>query len=107
MKKILLTAAVVGMFAISTTANAACTASGYVERVTTMPGAANSYIYVRPSSLTTYTRYVATKDSKLIDAALNAVTSRTRVVIKGNAAVCPTVGNKRYAGVAQYLVLAP
>ena len=107
MKKYIFAAMALATLALPSTASAACNASGFVERVTTMPGAANSYIYVRPSSLATYTRYVVTKDAKIIDAALNAVTSRTRIAIKGSAATCPTTGNNRFAGVAQNLILAP
>jgi len=89
-------------------AGAACVKAGYVERVHVNSGQASwSHIYVRPNSLSTFVYRVQTRDSKLVDAALNAATSRTRVLVRGSSAACPTTGNNRYMGVLQQLILAP
>jgi len=110
MKKVLLTAIAAGMLALPSIASAACFKGGYVDRVTTMPGTTlNSVIYVRPSSTASVLFRVMTKDTKLVDAALTAATSRTRVMIKSNAATCPTkpTTGVRDAGALLFLVLAP
>ena len=110
MKKVLLTAIAAGMLALPSIASAACYKGGYVDRVTTMPGTTvNSVIYVRPSSTSSVLFKVVTKDTKLVDAALTAATSRTRVNIKGNATTCPTTPatGVRNAGALLYLILAP
>jgi len=106
MKKTILIAAM--MLAMPTMASAVCVGSGYVDRVTTLPGTrANSTVYVRTSSTAPFIYSVLTRDAKLIDAALNAVTSRTRVQFKASAAACPKAGSIRKAGNLQYLILAP
>jgi len=108
MKRYLLLAVVASMLSMPSLSDAACIKFGYVDRVMATPGAgANSVIYVRPSSISAFTYRVVTKDAKLIDAALAAVTSRTRVKIKGNAAACPAAGNIRNAGTLLFLDLAP
>jgi len=107
MKKVMLTAVAAAMLALPSVAGAVCVKAGYVDRVTTIPGNGNSAIYVRTGSTAGFTYSAVTKDAKLIDAALTAVTSRTRVQIKGSAARCPTRGTIRNAGVLQYLILAP
>jgi len=107
MKKVLLTAVVASMLSLPAAANAVCVKSGYVDRVTTNSGVKASIIYVRPSSTAAFTYKLTAKDSKLIDAALNAATSRTRVQVKGSAATCPTTGAIRNAGALSYIILAP
>jgi len=108
MKKFILTGMATALLALPTMSGAACVASGYVDRVTTMPGTkANSTIYVRTASTAPFIYSLLTRDAKLIDAALNAATSRTRVQAKGSAAVCPKTGTVRKAGFLQMLVLAP
>jgi len=78
-----------------------------VDRVTTLPGKGISTVYVRPSSTAAFVYSAATNDAKLIDAALSAATSRTRVQIKGGRATCVATGTIRNAGALLYLVLAP
>ena len=107
MKKILYTAIAAGMLSMPSLAGAACAKAGYVDRVTTMPGNRSSVIYVRDTSTRPFLYSFTTKDAKLIDAALNASTSRTRVQAKGTAAACPAAGNIRKAGALANLVLAP
>lgn len=107
MKKYILSALVGSMLSVPALSDAACIKTGYVDRVTTNPGARSSIIYVRPTSTSAFTYKVLTKDAKLIDAALGAVTSRTRVRIKGTAATCPATGTIRNAGALQFLDMAP
>ena len=106
MKKMLLL--FVALLLMPMAVDAACTKTGYVERVHVVSGqAAWSYIYVRPNALSTFVYRVLTKDARLVDAALSAATSRTHVLVKGSAAACPTTGNNRHIGVLQQLILAP
>ena len=107
MKKIMFSVIVSALLALPSMASAACIQAGYVERVTTKPGGANSAIYVRPTSMASYVYSSVSKDPKLVDAALAAATSRTRVQIKGSAASCPKSGNTRNIGAMIYLILAP
>lgn len=91
-------------------AEAACTLEAglaHVDRVAVYPGASNSAIYFRPYSLTNYYYVCYTTDSKLIDAALNALTSRTNVIAQGNAASCPTSGSERFMGACTLITVSP
>jgi hypothetical protein len=84
--------------------------TSHIDRVTTNPGTSNSAIYIRPSSLVNYIYYCFTNDSKLIDTALNALTSRTNVQVYGTIAACPAIpstGGTLYIGTCSYIVVAP
>jgi hypothetical protein len=95
-------------FFMMPTAEAACTqASGYVIRVSTNPGAGSSYIYFRLNARDNYYWYGITSDAKLIDAAISALTNRTKIYITGNASSCPTSGSSRYIGTVTYLAISP
>jgi hypothetical protein len=93
-------------------AEAVClTPSGsHVDRVTTYPAATTSWIYIRPSSTANYIYYCGTSDSKLIDAALNALTSRTNVQVQGSISACPAIpstGGLLYIYNCNSIVVAP
>lgn len=90
-----------------TLAEALCGQYGYVARVSTQPGTSYSYIYLRTGGVVNYYYQFSTNDSKLIDAALNAVVTRARVYIRGNASSCPTTGTGRYGGVVDYFAVSP
>jgi len=81
----------------------ACIKSGYVERVTVKPGAQDSTIYLRTSSLASSFKTFTTTDTKLIKAAVKSLPGRTYVQIKGNAD-CTTATS---GGAAQYVIVAP
>ena len=107
MKKTTQFIVIAGLLTVPSLVGAACVKAGYVDRVTTMPGNKVSSIYVRDASTRPFLYRYTTKDAKLIDAALSASTSRTRVMAKGTAATCPAAGNVRNAGGLVNLVLAP
>jgi len=85
------------------TAPNVCIKSGYVPRVTVKPGASNSTIYLRTSSLASSYKTFTTTDTKLIKAAVKSLPGRTYVKIKGNAD-CTTATS---GGAAQYVIVAP
>jgi len=91
-------------FSMANTADATCSKEGYIIRVSTNPGSSVSYIYFRTSGLSNVYFYGTTSDSKLIDAALNALTSRAYVLIYGNIASCPSSGS---VGTVTYLAVSP
>jgi len=81
----------------------ACTKSGYVPKVTVKPGAQNSTIYLRTSSLASSYKRFTTTDTKLIKAAVKSLPGRTYVEIKGDAD-CTTATS---GGAAQQVIVAP
>jgi len=83
--------------------SAACQKSGYVSRVTVKPGAQNSTIYLRTSSLASSYKTFTTTDTKLVKAAVKSLPGRTYVQIKGNAN-CTTATS---GGAAQFVIVAP
>ena len=100
---ILVAFVVMALFTAIGSAQASCGQYGYVVRVLSYPGdTANNYIYIAPTALATSYYYVRTADPKIASAAYAATTSRTRVLVYGNAASCPTTGTYRYMGFPLY-----
>jgi len=93
----------VGTVNVTVNTAAACIKSGYVSRVTVKPGAQNSTIFLRPSSLASNFFTFTAKDTKLIKAAVKSLPGRTFVQIKGNAD-CTTATS---GGAAQFVIVAP
>lgn len=90
-----------------TISEAVCDQYGYIVRVTAKPGAANSLIYLRNTALANFTYMTSTADNKLIDAALNALNSRTRVLVRGGGTACPSTGEPRSMGATAYIIVSP
>ena len=90
-------------------ADAACTQSGYIERVTVPLSSIPATILLRQTPTTENLRWTATTvDARVINAATIALTSRIRVTISSAATLaCPTVGVERPIGNVSTLTLVP
>jgi len=108
MKKIFFTGLAMGIISLAPlTAEAACVKAGVLEKVIAKPGTSVSTIYMRTASLSNTVWKGTTKDSKIVSATLDALTSRTRVQMTGNAASCPVTGATRSMGNISSFILAP
>ena len=100
MKKLMLVPAVLGLLTLlPVAADASCAKNqAEVAAVQVTPGgtatAANATIFLRhPSSTSPASFFATTTNLNVITAALNAVHTRTKVSITGNADACPANGN--------------
>jgi len=108
MRKILFTALAIGIMGlVPMTAEAVCSVNGYVDKVSAKPSTAVSNVFVRRNSLGGTLWKGSTSDTRVVSAALDAVTNRAYVKIEGNATGCPTTGTIRIIGTINKLILAP
>lgn len=113
MKKILFLfaiASIIFTFTFPLAANAYCTKAGIVVRVTDYAdGYGGHYIYMRTSALNSVFYRVYTSDDNMAEIANNALTSQTRVSIRGNRGTCPggACGAMRDMGTLMYIVVNP
>jgi hypothetical protein len=107
MKKLLLPVLLIaGLFPL--TSSAVCSQYGHIERVTAVDGVvASYYIYLRNSALRNYWWYVKTTNGEIAEIATTALTSTTRVYVRGNESTCPTTGTARKMGDLQYIIINP
>ena len=112
MKKILFLFAIafiISTFTFPLAANATCTKSGIVVRVTDYADGVGSYhyIYMKTSALSTIYYYTRTTDDNMAEIANNALTSQVRVTIQGDRSTCLTTGTGRYQGNLRYIIVNP
>lgn len=90
-------------------ANATCSQTGHVARVTMWDDAINGshVVYLKNSATTTITYLCSTRDDNFANQAGNALTSGVRVVMNGAIASCPTTGTFRNIGQCRWIVVQP
>jgi len=114
MKKLLGTVLVlllmVGIFA-PIAAEAACKISNTSRVVSILVpdtlSSLDSEIYFRSSLTSGYIFFCKTRDDRLINAAIKAMTNQINVEAQGTAGSCPTTGTKRYMGLCDWITLLP
>ena len=84
-----------------------CLYAGTVVRVTAMPGASPSTIYVRPSALNPVFFSGTTSDAKLLNAALHALPRQIPVIVGSTAATCPAVTAGSDIGPLNLIIVNP
>jgi hypothetical protein len=92
---------------LPTVAEALCAQSVHVDRVVVLPGAGLSALYLRNSPITPTYWVAQSSDPKIIDAAVTALTSRTRVIVTGSAAQCPAPSLGAIIGIVLNMTVAP
>ena len=102
-------ASIIFTFTFPLSANAWCTKSGTVIRVTNRADGVGSWhsIYMRDATLRSYYYWTRTTDDEMAEIANNALTSQVRVTIQGNRSYCPTSGTSRYMGTLRYIITNP
>ena len=98
-KKLLLP--LIGLTALSAAslnANATCTVTGHVIRVSAFTTSA--VVYLRTGALINFYYNFTITDPEVRQAANHALTSGQRTQITGNATSCPTTGDSRSGGTA-------
>lgn len=99
-----------GAMLLPMAAQATCTQTGPVVRVTTYADSYTStacYIYMRSSALSSYYYRTYTVDDNMCTNAAIAATSGVDTTIQGNASSCPTSGTFRNQGTLNYLIINP
>lgn len=89
-------------------ASAACGVTGTMVRMYQYADAYSSSagrIYIRPYPTANYYFSALTTDDNIMSTAATAITSQTRVYVRGNAATCPTSGEHRYIGNIDYIYI--
>jgi hypothetical protein len=87
--------------------NGSCLYAGTIVRVTAMPGASPSTIYVRPSALSPVLFSGTTNDAKLLSGALHALPKQIRVIVGGTATTCPAATAGGNIGTINFLIVNP
>lgn len=89
----------------SFSANATCTRTGEIVRVSNF--ASSSIMYLRSTSLTNFYYRGTVTDLDLRGAVNDAVVNRNKVQLTGNASSCPTSGSSRNMGTITTVRLHP
>ena len=97
------------LFSLPLAAYATCSKSGTVVRVTARDDvySSNHHIYIRTSALSSVYYSVWTRDDNMAEIASEALTSQTRVSIRGDATTCPSSSTGGSMGRLQYIVVNP
>jgi hypothetical protein len=98
-----LTAGVVATLPMS--ARATCTQIIYAERA--ISTGAIAQLLGRNTSIDAFQWFGNTTNAQFADLIFSAVAVRNRVMVTGDATVCPTTGTQRFVGNIQRLVLSP
>jgi hypothetical protein len=108
MNKLIFSAAVAAVAMFSSSAFAVCPGIGEVTRVSVLPGAGATQIWVRQSSPIAPTFAFTTTDAKVVSGAVAAQGSHERVRVIGSATTCPPASlNLVPGGNVNEFVIAP